>query len=117
MSPESLGKDPYEASKSDIWAIGIIYILISSGPNSRFPWSRASPSCPHYKYYLQNFKKFRRFEKMPIQVKELLYKILEPVTEKRVDIDGIVNNFWVSSLKTCTDKSGNVLEGFNDHKH
>ena len=54
---------------------------------------------------------------MPIQVKELLYKILEPVTEKRVDIDGIVNSFWVSSLKTCTDESGNVLKGVNDHKH
>ena len=83
MPPEELETDDkYDGLAADIWACGIIYVVLMLG---RFAWGKAVRKDQYYANYLKN----RKIEGLA----EFIVNILEPEPAKRWKIQELVTNF------------------------
>ncbi|PJF18043.1 Protein kinase, catalytic domain-containing protein [Paramicrosporidium saccamoebae] len=92
IAPEEYLGVPYDPRKVDVWAIGIIYYaMVFHG----VPWEAANSKDPNYCHYLAyGSAKFEPFTRLPSGARSLLRKILEPDPEKRISIEGIMEDPW-----------------------
>ncbi|KAJ3091491.1 hypothetical protein HK102_000335 [Quaeritorhiza haematococci] len=79
------------------------------------PWRAAKASDPHYQNYLQRRHAegygFPAFDRLPLQPRLMIYRILEPDTTKRITIPQMVEDPWFKSIEVCHILSKAELEG------
>jgi serine/threonine protein kinase len=92
IAPEEYLGVPYDPRKVDVWAIGIIYYaMVFHG----VPWESANNKDSNYCHYLAyGSAKFEPFTRLPSGARSLLRKILDPNPEKRISIEGIMEDPW-----------------------
>jgi serine/threonine protein kinase len=102
IAPEQYTQPDYDATLTDIWSCGIIYVCMII---RRFPWRipRASQD--------QSYKNFitpstqgaaRLFKMLPRESRPILSKILEPDPTKRATLQQVLDDPWVRNIDMCT---------------
>lgn len=94
--PEVLCFSPYDPAPVDIWALGIIYFVMTF---HRVPWREASElKDERYKKYISQRVKFDPIYRLPAPMSRLLCQMLEPDPTLRITIDQLVNDTYIQNL-------------------
>lgn len=108
LAPETYTKDKYDPRASDIWSIAIIFMCMSL---RRFPWRLPRMSDVSFKKYAEGGKD-QVFKLIPRESRDILSRMLEIDTEKRAEMQDIVDSDFVKSIEQCTHASK-----ASNHKH
>ncbi|KAI9337780.1 kinase-like domain-containing protein [Obelidium mucronatum] len=98
MAPEVFLGKPYEAAFVDVWAIGIIYYVMSY---ISIPWMSSRISDARYARYFESFGAFAPIERFLPLKRQLMYRMLNPDVSKRFDIKKVLDSEWVQSISAC----------------
>ncbi|KAI8604724.1 kinase-like domain-containing protein [Dissophora ornata] len=122
IAPEEFCQDEYDPRAVDVWACGVIFYTMYY---AAMPWSRADrKKDARFARYISDIMAHRYSEAQrrskydqrqrhggsygPRLIetpgcRRVLYGILEPDARKRLTIDQVVNDDWVSRIRYCTD--------------
>ncbi|XP_037033418.1 testis-specific serine/threonine-protein kinase 6-like [Bradysia coprophila] len=91
-APEVLRGIPYEPTKADIWALGV---LIFTMLNKCVPFDNSNVTIL-YQHQIKRRYKFRErvCGSVSIEVKKLIRNLLEPIPKRRLNIHEVVDNPW-----------------------
>ncbi|KAI8974709.1 kinase-like domain-containing protein [Pilobolus umbonatus] len=101
IAPEQFTEPDYDASLTDIWSCGIIFICMSI---RRFPWRLARPEKDQsYKNFISNTQGAERLlNLLPAPSKSIIQRILNPSITDRATLLDVLNDPWVQSIPVCT---------------
>ncbi|KAJ3129264.1 serine/threonine-protein kinase HAL4/sat4 [Nowakowskiella sp. JEL0407] len=102
IAPEEFEKKEYNSDQVDLWACGIIYYVLAF---QSIPWRAATLTDTRYKYYAEHLGKFWPFDRLPPAMRKLMYGMLEPNPEKRLNVDQILDSEYMKSLSYCSPKN------------
>ncbi|KAH6874969.1 kinase-like domain-containing protein [Thelonectria olida] len=124
IAPEVLAKkQAYDPRPLDVWSSAIIMIYLTFGGAI---WSRAEPGNTHYDKLVKGWNNW--YEKhpdpdacisdtdypkcyamdvgvSPPALRRLLLQMLNPDPQKRISIDGVINNRWLKNVECCQVES------------
>ncbi|KAI9290905.1 Pkinase-domain-containing protein [Neoconidiobolus thromboides FSU 785] len=92
VAPEILIETYYDASRSDIWSLGIIYICMVS---KSFPWEIANLNNVNFCNYLNDPKLLLSFLPSPLAT-DIIISILNPTPSFRPSIKQVLEAPWLS---------------------
>lgn len=103
IAPEEFKGKSFDPRAVDIWAMGIIYMVMRTGS---YLWRKASADeDDNYARYLRDRKTSKGFspvEKLsPSKSVYVIYSILDPVSSRRITGKQILNSEWGRSIKVC----------------
>ena len=104
ISPEEYVLDTFDGKKTDIWALGVIYIVLAF---SAIPFNFARMSDCRFRFFLSHIHDFYMYRSLDSDTRRLVMKMLEPDPATRVDIDTIHRDDWVT---TRLNRSSNGIE-------
>lgn len=101
IAPEEFNVSEYDAREVDIWAAGVIYyVMVYSG----LPWKHATKGDSNYAYYVAHRRGgFTPIDKLPEDVAELMYSILDPDPKRRMTARQITESHWIQGIHVCND--------------
>ncbi|KAK6454443.1 checkpoint kinase 1 [Scheffersomyces xylosifermentans] len=105
MAPEIIEESGYDASKIDIWACGIVLIILLSG---QLAWQEPSYGIdPDYTKYVDYNGKLMEtpWNKFNTTAKVLLRSILKPDATQRISMEQIRLHPWVNHDNILMDKN------------
>jgi serine/threonine protein kinase len=115
IAPEAFEKEhEYWGSNADIWSCGIVLYSMYRGGHA---WIRADKkSDREFRNYLRHYpaQTFPNFKKFPTNIRELLYKMLDPNPETRITAEQVLDHEWIKSILVC-EKGIDALN--RDHHH
>ncbi|KAF5205632.1 CBL-interacting serine/threonine-protein kinase [Thalictrum thalictroides] len=88
VAPEILAKKGYDGAKVDIWSCGIILFVLTAG---YLPFNNVNLMVMYRKIYKGEFRCPRWIS---TDLKRFLYRLLDPNSETRITIDGILHDPW-----------------------
>jgi serine/threonine protein kinase len=124
IAPEVLAKKvSYDPRPLDVWSSAIIMIYLTFGGAI---WSRAEPGNTHYDKLVKGWSNW--YEKhpdpdacisdtdypkcyamdvgvSPPALRRLLLQMLNPDPQKRISIEGVINNRWMKNVECCQVES------------
>ncbi|KAI8357728.1 kinase-like domain-containing protein [Mortierella sp. GBAus27b] len=107
IAPEEFYQEEYDPRAVDVWACGIIFYVMYY---SAMPWARADRKRDaRFARYVNDIVTHRQAEpqrRLRIETpgsRRVLYGILEPDARRRLTIDQVANDEWVSRIRFCTD--------------
>ncbi|KAL0083246.1 kinase-like domain-containing protein [Phycomyces blakesleeanus] len=114
IAPEQYSKSEYDASLTDVWSCGIIFICMSI---RRFPWRIAIPDKDKtYSDYLRTCLSgtgiVQIFQLLPGYSRNIISRMLAPDPDKRWTLDQALGDSWLANIDTCT-----VEHPTQAHKH
>ena len=100
IAPEEFTGEPYDATKVDIWSVGIIYYaMLFHG----VPWRQATLRDPNYAYFLEHRGHFEPFTRLPPLLAQLLEHILEPDPTRRYNVTQLMEEAYFKSVDICSE--------------
>ena len=115
IAPEEFIPDSdYDPTQVDVWAMGIIFYVMSY---NSVPWKIAKREDTHYRYYLQNRAKFWPIERLHFGQRKLMYRLLDPDPLKRITIAEILQDEWFQSIEYCHYDSVGTCIASKSHTH
>ncbi|KAI8901751.1 kinase-like domain-containing protein [Globomyces pollinis-pini] len=106
IAPEEFTATEYDSELTDIWAVGIIGYVMSS---NSIPWRSAVITDTRYKTYRDSNKKFAPFERLHPGFRKLLYRMLDPVPENRINMADLKADDWLIRNEVCTTRNFNTV--------
>lgn len=102
-SPEILKGIPYDPTKADVWALGV---LIFTMLNKCVPFDNSNVTI----LYEQQVKRKYKFREricgiITMEVKRLMKNLLEPIPNKRPSINEVLENAWYKMDPRLQSKS------------
>ncbi|CUM63283.1 uncharacterized protein PRCAT00000854001 [Priceomyces carsonii] len=108
IAPEEFSQDSFDPRGVDIWACGVIYMAMRTG---RQLWKLADPRKDEFfEEYLLKRKDATGYE--PIEslkrarCRNVIYSILDPKPERRINGKQILNSEWGREIKVCEAGDG-----------
>lgn len=103
IAPEEFKGKPFDPRAVDIWALGIIYMVMRKGS---YLWRLADPEQDeYYKQYIIDRKTesgYGPVEKLaPSKSIYVIYSILDPVPSRRITGKQVLNSEWSRLIKVC----------------
>lgn len=103
IAPEEFKGKSFDPRAVDIWALGIIYMVMRTGS---YLWRKAvCEEDDHYAKYLRDRKTAQGYspvEKLtPSKSVYVIYSILDPVPSRRITGKQILNSEWGRSIRVC----------------
>lgn len=103
IAPEEFKGKSFDPRAVDIWALGIIYMVMRTGS---YLWRKAVvDEDDHYAKYIRARKTTKGYtpvEKLsPSKCVYVIYSILDPVPSRRISGKQILNSEWGRSIKVC----------------
>lgn len=103
IAPEEFKHKPFDPRPVDIWALGIIYMVMRTGS---YLWRTADPEQDeYYKQYLADRKTEKGYapvEKLaPSKSTYVIYSILDPVPSRRITGKQVLNSEWGRLIRVC----------------
>ncbi|KAI9482645.1 MAG: kinase-like domain-containing protein [Benjaminiella poitrasii] len=94
MAPEVFGRDRYDLKSADMWSVGVLYFSMRL---DGFPFGAAEMTDYNYRLYLQRFKwrAYPVFTRLDDSGQTLLYGLLNPNPQERLDAKAILNLSWM----------------------
>lgn len=110
IAPEEFSQDSFDSRGVDIWACGVIYMAMRTG---RQLWKLADPKKDEFfEEYLMKRKDAAGYE--PIEslkrarCRNVIYSILDPKPERRINGKQILNSEWGREIKVCEAGDGKL---------
>ncbi|OAQ27857.1 Pkinase-domain-containing protein [Linnemannia elongata AG-77] len=104
IAPEEFYQEEYDPRAVDVWACGIIFYVMYY---AAMPWARADrKKDARFNRFITDIMNHRHSEvqrRLHPGCRRILYAILEPDARKRVTIDQVLADEWVSKIRYCTD--------------
>ncbi|KAI9292958.1 Pkinase-domain-containing protein [Neoconidiobolus thromboides FSU 785] len=94
IAPEMFSTNQYDATKTDIWSIAIIYLALVTG---RFAWDVAKEEDHYYAKYLVDSDSIAELIPNKKAV-NLIISMLNPDPSKRASMDDIWSDPWFTSI-------------------
>lgn len=88
VAPEILSKKGYDAAKSDLWSCGVILFVLNAG---YLPFNDPNLMAMYRKIYLGEF---RCPKWTSLDVRRMLYRLLDTNPDTRITIDSIYKDPW-----------------------
>lgn len=108
IAPEEFSQHSFDPRGVDIWACGVIYLAMRTG---RQLWKLADPKKDEFfEEYLMKRKDASGYE--PIEslkrarCRNVIYSILDPKPERRINGKQILNSEWGREIKVCDAGEG-----------
>lgn len=108
IAPEEFVQEKFDPRRVDIWACGVIYMAMRTG---RQLWQLADPKKDEFfEEYLFKRKDASGYE--PIEslkrarCRNVIYSILDPIPERRINGKQILNSEWGREIKVCAAGEG-----------
>lgn len=108
IAPEEFTQEEFDPRCVDIWACGVIYMAMRTG---RQLWQLANPKKDEFfEEYLVKRKDASGYE--PIEslkrarCRNVIYSILDPIPERRINGKQILNSEWGREIKVCAAGEG-----------
>lgn len=103
IAPEEFKDKPFDPRAVDIWATGIIYMVMRTGS---YLWRTTAPDeDDHYRRYLSDRKKSDGYEPIerlsPRKCVYVIYSILDPMPSRRITAKQVLNSEWGRSIRVC----------------
>lgn len=103
IAPEEFVQKEFDARCVDIWACGVIYMAMRTG---RQLWKLADPKRDEFfKEYLLKRKDATGYEQIESlkrsRCRNVIYSILDPIPERRINGKQILNSEWGREIKVC----------------
>ncbi|PRT56111.1 Serine/threonine-protein kinase hal4 [Wickerhamiella sorbophila] len=103
IAPEEFKDKPFDPRAVDIWATGIIYMVMRTGA---YLWRTTAPEEDgNYRRYLVDRKKsdgYAPIERLsPQKCVYVIYSILDPVPSRRITAKQVLNSEWGRSIRVC----------------
>lgn len=103
IAPEEFKGKSFDPRAVDIWALGIIYMVMRTGS---YLWRKAvADEDDHYAKYIRDRKTAKGYspvEKLtPSKSVYVIYSILDPVPSRRITGKQILNSEWGRSIRVC----------------
>ncbi|EIE87527.1 hypothetical protein RO3G_12238 [Rhizopus delemar RA 99-880] len=97
IAPEVFNYDHYWGSAADVWSAGIVFFALHC---ANVPFESATIQDSNFRQYLQSRRerKYMGFNEIPHKPRSLLYHMLNPNCNKRITVEGLLENPWVRSL-------------------
>jgi len=121
MSPEVMGRAPYDGAKADAWSAGVVLFILLAG-NPPFAqatqndwWFRACSAGRHDKFWAAHLRSAPHF---PPQCQDLLNQIFVVSPGKRAGVDDLWDHPWLQG--PCLDPGqlrGAMEERFKAQAH
>ncbi|ORY49864.1 Pkinase-domain-containing protein [Rhizoclosmatium globosum] len=111
IAPEEFIQKEYDSEAVDVWAVGIIFYVMTY---NSIPWKSASPQDSRYKHYQEHRGNFWPIDRLPPAKRKIMYRILDPEVSKRGSMKEIMADEWIQSISCC--RSGMPAEAVN-HSH
>ncbi|KXS15774.1 Pkinase-domain-containing protein, partial [Gonapodya prolifera JEL478] len=92
---------PYDASKVDVWACGVIYYTLF---HNSVPWREAQPSDVHFRAYvttLRREKPFTPIDSLAPGPRELMRSMLHPEPDKRPAVADLLKTDFARLVEVC----------------
>lgn len=111
IAPEEFVQKEFDPRCVDIWACGVIYMAMRTG---RQLWKLADPKRDEFfQEYLLKRKDATGYE--PIEslkrarCRNVIYSILDPIPERRINSKQILNSEWGREIKVCAAVSNGAV--------
>ncbi|KAE8753152.1 hypothetical protein FOCC_FOCC000075, partial [Frankliniella occidentalis] len=109
-APEILRAEQYDPKISDVWSLGVVlYIML----NKAMPFDDSNINRLHDEQIQRRWRFCASVvDILSDQVKNLIYNMLEPDTQRRYQVDAILASDWIAMdprLATCTAAETNAL--------
>ena len=103
IAPEEFRKKSFDPRAVDIWAVGVIYMVMRTGS---YLWRKAvAEEDDHYSRYLSDRKTEKGFAPVerlsPSKSVYVVYSILDPVPSRRITGKQILNSEWCRGITVC----------------
>lgn len=112
IAPEEFTQEAFDPRCVDIWSCGVIYMAMRTG---RQLWLLADPKRDEFfEEYLVKRKDASGYE--PIEslkrarCRNVIYSILDPIPDRRINGKQILNSEWGREIKVCTAGEGHRAE-------
>lgn len=112
IAPEEFTQEEFDPRCVDIWSCGVIYMAMRTG---RQLWQLAdSTKDEFFEEYLAKRKDASGYE--PIEslkrarCRNVIYSILDPIPERRINGKQILNSEWGREIKVCSAGEGHGAE-------
>lgn len=112
IAPEEFTQEEFDPRCVDIWSCGVIYMAMRTG---RQLWQLADPTKDEFfEEYLAKRKDASGYE--PIEslkrarCRNVIYSILDPIPERRINGKQILNSEWGREIKVCSAGEGHGTE-------
>ncbi|ODV95452.1 hypothetical protein PACTADRAFT_42653 [Pachysolen tannophilus NRRL Y-2460] len=122
LAPEVFQSGHYDPRPADIWSIAIIFCCMTL---RRFPWKVPKLSDGSFKAFSvlpDNLKSktrgpYRLLRLLPHASRPLIGAMLDLNPNKRITMEGILNDEWFSSIDVCHYDASNQLVKGKSHEH
>lgn len=108
MSPEQFGSSEYSGAKSDIWSIGIIYLVMTW---QQFPWTVPKDDVESFAAYKESGT-HKLIDTLPSRAKPNVALMLAINPESRCDINDIESSLWIQKVRKCKHRHGTAAPDF-----
>ncbi|KAI8622022.1 kinase-like domain-containing protein, partial [Chytriomyces sp. MP71] len=101
IAPEIFVDKEYDAEQVDVWSMGVIYYAMIYRST---PWNSAKNSDARYRVFAENREDYwTTFRMVPpaSEVREVLYRILEPNPTKRAHVHEILEDPFIQGIECC----------------
>ncbi|EFO95847.1 hypothetical protein CRE_14321 [Caenorhabditis remanei] len=112
FAPENFEKERVDGPALDVWSAGIVLFNMLT---NKLPWKRAQPTDPDFSEYLANpgwsgpeFKNIEESSCDGPRIMKLIRKILQVDVSKRISVDEILQDEWVTNFKRTYEQK--ILE-------
>ncbi|KAL1919319.1 uncharacterized protein VTP21DRAFT_2012 [Calcarisporiella thermophila] len=112
IAPEVFTGEEYDARCLDVWSAGIVYYSMTY---RGIPFRCATSEDSNYRAYLESRleRRFEPFERLGKSTCDLMYRILDPDSARRITIPEIMENEWIQRVEVCENLRGK--ERFHVH--
>lgn len=110
IAPEMNGR-PYRGEPVDVWSSGVVLFAMLVGST---PWDEPTSRSPEYQLYRTGeLFRYEPWTHIPLDALSLLKKMMHPVPDRRISIEGIKRHRWYQRENPFISQKGRCNDPVN----
>lgn len=102
VAPEEYTDDEFDGRAADVWACGVIYMILRLG---HYCWPSARIEDKYYLSYVEGRRVEAGFEPVeslqPVECRNIVYCLLDPLPTRRLTSSQFLRSEWSRAMRVC----------------